>query len=77
MKVKSGIPIPTGNAKQKYPFDQMNVRDSVEFDSTELFQKARRAAQAYGRNHNMVFVARKGVQDGEFVGEGGTIWRKR
>jgi hypothetical protein len=75
MKVNSGIPIPTENAKRKYPFDQLDIRDSVEFDDTAEFERARRAAQSYGRNHKMRFTARKGIQDGEYVGTGGTIWR--
>ena len=74
MKVNSGIPIPT-SSKRKYPFDQLEVDDSVEFDDTDAFERARRAAQSYGRNHGMQFTARKGIQDGEYVGTGGTIWR--
>lgn len=74
MKVKSGIPIPD-TARRKYPFDQLEVNDSVEFDSTEDFERARRAAQAYGRTHNLKFIARKGIQDGVPCGAGGTIWR--
>ena len=76
MKVRTGIPIPTSDPKQKYPFDALAPGDSVEFESTEVFERARRAATAYGRNHCMKFVARKGIQDGEFVGSGGTIWRE-
>ena len=74
MRVNSGIPIPTAS-KRKYPFDQLEVDDSVEFDDTDAFERARRAAQSFWRNHNMQFTARKGIQDGEFVGKGGTIWR--
>ena len=74
MKVNTGIPIPT-SGKRKYPFDQLDVDDSVEFDTTESFERARRAAQSFGRNHGMKFTARKGIQDGEYVGQGGTIWR--
>ena len=75
MKVRSGIPIPSGDPKQKYPFDVLEPGESVEFECTETFEKARRAAAMYGRNHNMKFIARKGIQDGEYVGSGGTIWR--
>lgn len=75
MKVNSGIPVPP-DARKKYPFDELEVGDSVEFDDTATFERARRAAQSFGRSHDMKFIARKGIQDGEFVGSGGTIWRE-
>lgn len=77
MKVRSGIPVHPIVGHKKYPFDQLDVGDAVEFESTESFERARRAAQSYGRNHNMAFIARKGIQDGVYVGEGGTIWRDK
>jgi hypothetical protein len=80
MKVSSGIPIPSTvneTRARKYPFNTLEVDDSVEFDDTEEFERARRAAQSYARTHGIVFTSRKGIQGGEFVGTGGTIWRKR
>jgi hypothetical protein len=76
LKIQSGIPIPKFGPNKKYPFDQLEPGDSVSFDNTEAFERARRAAQAYGRRHDIQFVARKGIQGDEYVGEGGTIWRE-
>ena len=76
LKIQSGIPIPEYGPSRKYPFHDLEPGDSVEFDDTEAFERARRAAQAYGRRHNIRFVARKGIQDGEYAGFGGTIWRE-
>ena len=78
MEISKGVPIPQINRsgpQLKYPFDQMQVGDSLTFKDVDKFQRARRAAKAYGTRHNMLFTSRKGVQDGERTGEGGTIWR--
>lgn len=80
MKVSKNIPIPKGGASaaiRKYPFNELEVGDSVEFESTEEFEKGRRAAAQYARNHKQRYIARKGIQDGEYVGQGGTIWREK
>jgi hypothetical protein len=79
VKVSTGIPIPDNvneTRARKYPFNTLDVNGSVEFDDTEEFERARRAAQSYGRTHGWVFTSRKGIQNGKFVGNGGTIWRK-
>ena len=79
MKVDSGIPIPSTvneTRARKYPFNELDVGDSVEFDDTEQFEKARRAAQSYAITHGIAFTSRKGIQNGDYVGTGGTIWRK-
>lgn len=78
VKVTTGVPIPTEkrNYQRKYPFNELGVGDSIEFEDTDTFEKARRAAQFYGKAHSVTFTCRKGIQDGEFCGEGGTIWRK-
>ncbi len=78
MEIKTGVPIPEGDTprRRKYPFNELAVGDAIEFEDTANFEKARRAALSYGKTHDITFTARKGIQDGEYVGEGGTIWRK-
>ena len=75
---KSNTKIPPsrrGKPRRKYPFDEMNVGDSLGFDDTPTFEKARRAAQTYMKRYGVLFTSRKGYQDGKFVGTGGTMWR--
>lgn len=77
MKVRKGVPVPQGprHYQRKYPFNELEPGDSIDFDDTDDFERARRAAQFYGKTHKIRFVCRKGIQNGEYVGQGGTIWR--
>ena len=75
--LKTNIPCPEDkhSSIRIYPFNEMEVGDSVEFDDTEMFHKARRAAAQYGKRNGVRFTTRKGIQDGSLQGQGGTIWR--
>ena len=79
MKINKGNseipPSRRGKPQRKYPFDEMNVGDSLGFEDTTIFEKARRAAQTYMKRYGVLFTSRKGYQDGNFIGTGGTIWR--
>lgn len=84
MKVHKNVPLPPDARNVKYPFGQMEVNDSVYVEDDVTFERARRAAQAYGKQKGWSFTARKGIGIEEFDGEemtfpvtqGGTIWRK-
>ena len=83
MKVHRKVPMPPDARNVKYPFGELEVGDTVFIEDDEVFEKARRAAQAYGRQKGWKFSARKhiGIEsiDGEdvtaIVSDGGTIWR--
>ena len=64
-----------GKPRRKYPFNEMEVGDSLSFDDTAIFEKARRAAQTFTKRYEVLFTTRKGYQDGKYIGDGGTIWR--
>lgn len=91
MELANNVPVPNitrRGQKRKYPFNEMRVGDSVSFDSDEVFIKARRAARGHMKKHGGIFTSRKGyqvvdvtleegveVQEAQYVGKGGTIWR--
>lgn len=78
VEIAKNVPVPPvthAGPKRKYPFNEMAVGDSLSFDSEETFHKARRAATLYAKRHGVVFTSRKGYQDGEKTGLGGSIWR--
>ena len=56
--VDHSIPVPALIRREtKYPFTQMAVGDSFHVDEDE-FERASRAAYAYGRLHDMKFACR-------------------
>jgi len=68
------------HGKRKYPFHELEVNDVVTFSDTEQFERARRAAQSYGKTHNVKFTSRLGFQINEeneavHTGQGGIILR--
>lgn len=78
MEIRQDVPIPerTGvGAARKYPFGDMKIGDSLSFDSATNFEKARRAATVYAKRNGVLFTSRKGYENGENTGRGGTIWR--
>ena len=78
MEIKNGVPIPEIKRKaraSKYPFSQMEVGDSLSVEGDERFAQARRAANLWGKRHDVVFTTRKGYLDGQPSDSGGTIWR--
>lgn len=68
-KVEKGIPIPEKihDTYQKYPFNNMNVGDSITVDGS-LAPSARCSAYTYAKRHGVSFVTRR---DGARV----RIWR--
>ena len=78
MEISKNIPIPTikrAGAKRVYPFDEMEVGDSLPIKDSEVFEKARRAAAEHAKKNKWVFTSRKGYINAERTGKGGTIWR--
>lgn len=76
--IKKGVPIAAprkSGPARKYPFHEMEIGDAIDFDDTAKFERARRAAAAYGKQHDRVYTSRKGIQNGERTDQGGTIWR--
>jgi hypothetical protein len=78
MEIRQDVPIPerTGvGAARKYPFGDMEVGDSLSFGDSKKFEKARRAATVFAKRNQVLFTSRKGYENGELTGQGGTIWR--
>jgi hypothetical protein len=78
MEIRQDVPIPerTGvGAARKYPFGDMAIGDSLSFEDSEKFEKARRAATVFAKRNGVLFTSRKGYEHGEHTGRGGTIWR--
>lgn len=83
MQVHKNIPMPAGTCNTKYPFGEMEINDSVFVPDDGTFEKARRAAQQYGKQKGWKFSARKHIGIDEVDGDeitvlveaGGTIWR--
>ena len=68
MELESGVPIP---AKKRYPFDKMNVGDSVYFDTLREVENAASAAYSYGRSRQNGFrVMRQKMPEGGY-----RLWR--
>lgn len=71
MKIEKGVPIPdkvpTGRGR-KYPWEEMEVGDSLFFDNKTEYEQARSASGAYARNHEVKFTSRMTL-------EGYRIWR--
>lgn len=64
-KIEKNIPIPA--SRSKYPFNKMEIGESVFFEYV-FGLKARSAADSYGRAHKKRFVSRK-------VESGLRVWR--
>jgi hypothetical protein len=78
MEIRKDLAIPerTGvGAARKYPFGDMQVGDSLSISDSDKFERARRAATVFAKRNNMLFTSRKGYENGEHTGQGGTIWR--
>ena len=78
MEISKNIPVPSvrrAGAKRVYPFNEMTPGDSISFKDITIFEKARRAAAEHAKKHSWLFTSRKGYQEGEHTGNGGTIWR--
>lgn len=58
MKIEKGVPIPTGS-RIDWPFDQMEVGDSLEIPADIGPRRAKNAASSYERTHNWKFAIRK------------------
>lgn len=66
MKIEKNIPIPESiqSGQRKYPFDEMEVGDSLYSDNKAM----RQAAYAYGRRKGIKLITRK-------EGTGYRAWR--
>jgi len=68
-EIDKAIPLPQklGRQSKTYPFPYMGIGDSFKTTADE-YEKASRAAYAYGHSHSCQFACRK-------LDKGGRIWR--
>jgi len=57
-EIEKGIPVPATLPRSKYPFGQMEVGDSFACSASQN-ARVRVAAHKYGKDHGLVFTARK------------------
>lgn len=72
-KIENDVPIPekarTGRGR-KYPWESMNVGDSIAFEAAAEYERARSASNAYARNHKGVKFTARQTLNGNY-----RIWR--
>jgi len=70
MQIEKNVPAPksTRGRTSKYPWDKMQVNDSIAIDDPDQHHNARSSAAQYGARHNKKFVSK--VVDGVM-----RIWR--
>lgn len=69
MKIKKGKEIPERNYPRKYPFNEMEVDEYIEFDDPEEGKAAYQAASMYAHRHGVKFTMRS-YEEGRVI-----IWR--
>lgn len=68
-EIEKNVPVPAAKKARKYPFDQLEIGDSLFFHGEKYHSRPRDAARIYGRRTGKKFMAR--------CVEGGIrIWRK-
>lgn len=63
MQIEKNVPLPT-----KYPWEDLEVGDSVLIDEERVYNNARYSAYYHGKKTNKKFICRK-------EGTGGRVWR--
>lgn len=62
-KIEKGVPLPTGYAQSKYPWHNMEVGDSFEFDQAD-YSRIRSAGHAWASRYGRKFKFRR-IGDGK------------